>query len=171
VSLCIYCSGFLEGSKNQFGSRSENIQDREVTKSPGGKWDCCTRCGIRAHKIDLCREMRKRSRLVSLSGIIYINTMSPRRHAEPPIENRAMERKMREIRARLDAMEAKKRRAPDVGDFSDAKNEEVEVEEVVAEDVVEERLLKLVVKFGARPNIDIPMYEGNLDIEELLEWI
>jgi hypothetical protein len=24
---------------------------------------------------------------------------------------------------------------------------------------------------GARENMDIPMYEGNLDVEELLDWI
>jgi hypothetical protein len=47
----------------------------------------------------------------------------------------------------------------------------VEVEEVVAEDVAEERLLKAVVKLGARAKIDVPMYEGNLDTEELLDWI
>jgi hypothetical protein len=29
----------------------------------------------------------------------------------------------------------------------------------------------VVVKLGARENIDIPMYEGNLDVEELLDWI
>jgi hypothetical protein len=31
--------------------------------------------------------------------------------------------------------------------------------------------LKVVVKLGARAKIDIPMYEGNLDVEELLDWI
>jgi hypothetical protein len=97
--------------------------------------------------------------------------MSPRRHVEPPVENRAMEMETRELRARLDAMEIAQRREPDVGDISDAENEEVEVEEVVAEDVVEERLLKAVVKLGARAKIDIPMYEGNLDVEELLDLI
>jgi hypothetical protein len=97
--------------------------------------------------------------------------MPPRRRAEPPVENRVVEREMRELRARLDAMETTQRRAPDVGDVSDAENEEVEVEEAVGEDVAEERLLKAVVKLGAREKIDIPMYEGNLDVEELLDWI
>jgi hypothetical protein len=61
--------------------------------------------------------------------------MPPRRRAEPPVENQAMEREMREIRARLKAMETTQRRGPNVGEISDAKNEEVEVEEVVVEDV------------------------------------
>jgi hypothetical protein len=68
-------------------------------------------------------------------------------------------------------METMQRRAPDVGDVSDAENEEVEVEEDVAEDAAEERLLKVVVKLGAREKIEIPMYEGNLDVKEFLDWI
>ena len=68
-------------------------------------------------------------------------------------------------------METTQRRAPNVGDISDAENEEVEVEEVVAEDVAGELLLKEVVKLGSRAKINIPMYEGNLYVEELLHWI
>jgi hypothetical protein len=41
----------------------------------------------------------------------------------------------------------------------------VEVEEVVAEYAAEDRLLKSVVKLEARVNIDIPIYEGNLDVK------
>jgi hypothetical protein len=68
-------------------------------------------------------------------------------------------------------METTQRRAPDVGDVSNAENEKLEVEEVVDEDVAEEHLLKEVIKLGATEKINIPMYEGNLDIEELLDWI
>jgi hypothetical protein len=32
-------------------------------------------------------------------------------------------------------------------------------------------LLRVVVKLGVRENIEIPMYEDNLDAEELLDWI
>jgi hypothetical protein len=32
-------------------------------------------------------------------------------------------------------------------------------------------LLRAAVKLGAREKTDIPMYEGNLDVEELLDWI
>jgi hypothetical protein len=63
------------------------------------------------------------------------------------------------------------RRVPYVGDVNDEDNEEVEVEEDLAEDAAEERLLKLVVNLGAREKIDITMYEDNLDVEELLDWI
>jgi hypothetical protein len=34
-------------------------------------------------------------------------------------------------------METTQRRTPDIGDFSDTENEEVEVEEAIVEDVVE----------------------------------
>jgi putative transposon-encoded protein len=96
-----------------------------------------------------------------------VNTMPPRRHVETPVANRAMEREMRELCVSFDAMETAQRRVPDVGDVN-----EVENEEVVAEDVVEERMLRVVVKLGARAKIDIPyMYEGNLDTEELFNWI
>jgi hypothetical protein len=97
--------------------------------------------------------------------------MPPRRRAKPHVANRAMEKEMQELHSRLDFMETTQRKAPDVRDVSDAKNEEVEVVEVVVEYVAEERLLKAVVKLGAREKIDILMYEGNLDVEELLDWI
>jgi hypothetical protein len=32
-------------------------------------------------------------------------------------------------------------------------------------------LLRPVVRLGARAKIEVPMYEGNLDFEELLDWI
>jgi hypothetical protein len=35
---------------------------------------------------------------------------------------------------------------------------------------MEERLLK-VFRLGARQKINIPMYQGNLDTEELIYWI
>jgi hypothetical protein len=97
--------------------------------------------------------------------------MPPRRRGERPVENPAMEQEMRQLRARLDAMETTQRREPDVGDISEAESEEMEVEGVAGEEVAEECLLRVVVKMGAREKIEVPMYEGNLDVEELLDWI
>jgi hypothetical protein len=45
------------------------------------------------------------------------------------------------------------------------------VEEIIGEYAAEERLLKVVVNLGARAKMHLPMYEGNLDVEELLDWI
>jgi hypothetical protein len=82
---------------------------------------------------------------------------------------------MQELRARLEVMEAAQRRAPDTGDISDAESEEAVgenfVEEAAGEDVSEECLIGEVVRLGCRSKIEVPMYEGNLDVEELLDWI
>jgi Icc-related predicted phosphoesterase len=71
----------------------------------------------------------------------------------------------------MEVMEVAQRRAPDVGDVSDAESEEAEVEEAIGEDATEERLLRAVARLGGRAKIKVPMYEGNLDAEELLDWI
>jgi hypothetical protein len=41
---------------------------------------------------------------------------------EQPLANRVVEREMRELRARLEAMEAVQRRAPDSGDINDVES-------------------------------------------------
>jgi hypothetical protein len=58
-----------------------------------------------------------------------VNIMPPRRR-ELPLANRVVEREMRELRAQLETMEAAQRRAPDVGDVSDAKSEEVRLKKL-----------------------------------------
>ena len=70
-------------------------------------------------------------------------------------------------------MEITQRWIVDVGDVSEAENENEAgaEEEVVAEDAVEYHIFRVVVRIGAREKMDIPMYEGNLDVEELLDWI
>jgi hypothetical protein len=97
--------------------------------------------------------------------------MSPRRRGEAPLSNCVVEREMRELRARLETMEEAQRRAPDIGDVIDAESEEVEVEEATGEEVVEECLLREVFRLGGIAKIEVPMYEGNLYTEELLDWI
>jgi hypothetical protein len=80
---------------------------------------------------------------------------------------------MCDLRARLEDMETTQRRTANAGDLSDSDNE-VEVEreeEVVAEDAANECLMKAIAWMGAKAKMDIPVYEGNLDAEELLDWI
>jgi hypothetical protein len=84
----------------------------------------------------------------------------------------AVEREMRELHARLDAMETAQRCTVDVGDISEAESENEagnEGEEVTVKDVADERLFRVVARIGAREKMDIPVYEGNLDVEELLD--
>jgi hypothetical protein len=70
-------------------------------------------------------------------------------------------------------MEASQRRTASVGDLSDSEGEiEAErEEEITAEDESTERLIKSIARMGAKAKMDIPVYEGNLDAEELLDWI
>jgi hypothetical protein len=66
---------------------------------------------------------------------------------------------------RLDIMETTERREPDDGDISEAEFEEIEVEENIVEDVAQDCLIKVVSKIGSRERIEVPMYEGNLEVE------
>jgi hypothetical protein len=101
--------------------------------------------------------------------------MSLRRQGDKPLANRVVEREMRELPVRLVAMEEMKRREPDTRDISDAESEEDVGENVIEEDageeVGEERLLREVARLEGRSKIEVPMYEGNLDAKELLDWI
>jgi hypothetical protein len=90
------------------------------------------------------------------------------------VPNPAMEREMRDIRARLVDMDTTKRRTTSVRDVSEFESEDEfgrEGEEVAAKYVANERLLRVVARMGAREKMDIPVYEGNLDVEEILDWI
>jgi hypothetical protein len=91
--------------------------------------------------------------------------MLPRRRRERPVINTVMEEEMRQLRAILDTMETLQRREHDVGDVSESENKYVEEEEVVGEQAVEERLLRVVVMLGTRAKIEVLMYEGNLNVE------
>jgi hypothetical protein len=93
----------------------------------------------------------------------------PRRR-DRQLPDPAREREMRELRVRLDAMETAQRHTVGVGDISESKNEnEGGSEEFVVKYVAEERLFRAVTRIGAREKMDIPVYEGNLDVEELLD--
>jgi hypothetical protein len=85
-----------------------------------------------------------------------------------------VEREMHELRVRLDAIETTQRCTVDTRDISEDESEN-EVgnkgEEVTVEDVADECLFRAVARVGAREKMDIPVYEGNLDVEELLDWI
>jgi hypothetical protein len=90
-----------------------------------------------------------------------------------PAGNPKMERQMRDLRARLEEMETAQRRTVSAGDLSDFKGEiEAEhEEEVVVKYASTERLIKYITRMGAKAKMDIPVYEGNLDAEEILDWI
>jgi hypothetical protein len=70
-------------------------------------------------------------------------------------------------------METSQRCTARVGDLSDSEVEEEagHAEEVIAEDASIERLIKAISRMGSKTKMDIPVYEGSLDAEELLDWI
>jgi hypothetical protein len=79
---------------------------------------------------------------------------------------------MRDLRARLEDMETAQRHIAGAGDLSDSESEDEaghEGEEVTVEDATTERLIRAVARMGAKEKMDIPVYEGNLDVEELLD--
>jgi hypothetical protein len=115
-----------------------------------------------------------------------IFAMPPRRERQSPdpedrevrrrgrlARNPEMERQMRDLRARLEEMETAQRRGVGAGDISDSKVEEEagHEEEVTIEDASTEWFIKAISRMGAKAKMDIPVYEGNLDAEELLDWI
>jgi hypothetical protein len=97
----------------------------------------------------------------------------PRRRGRQMLDP-AMEREMHDLRARLEEMETSQRCTVSAGDVSDSESEievEHEGEEVGAEDAAKKHLIRAIARMGARVKMDIPAYEGNLDAEELLDWI
>jgi hypothetical protein len=96
------------------------------------------------------------------------------RPAGNPAGNAEMERQIRDLRARLEDMEATQRRGADAGEFSDPEIEEEAGHnegEVSAEDASTERLIKAISRMSSKTKMDIPVYEGSLNAEELLDWI
>jgi hypothetical protein len=86
----------------------------------------------------------------------------------------SMEREMCDLHARLEDMETTQRRTASARDLSDSESEnevEHEGEEVTTEDVANECLIRVFTRMGAKAKMDIPVYEGNLDVKELLDWL
>jgi hypothetical protein len=80
---------------------------------------------------------------------------------------------MPDLQERLEEMEIAQRRIASVGDLSDSYSE-IEAkreEEVAAEDAANEHLIKAIAWMGAKARMDLPVYEGSMDAEELLDWI
>jgi hypothetical protein len=88
------------------------------------------------------------------------------------VPNPEVERDLHDIRTRFMDVEIKQRCIADIGDVSESEREDEaghEEEEVTVEDAANERLIRVVARMGARAKMDIPVYEGNLDAEELLD--
>jgi len=81
----------------------------------------------------------------------------------------ALREELRVLTARLEAVEAGRRRDPELGDVSE---EEVEVAADGAEDDSPEvKLLKSVLLSNSKPKPELPTYDGSLSIDVVLDWI
>jgi hypothetical protein len=90
------------------------------------------------------------------------------------VQNPEVERDLHNILTRLVDMEIRQKCLADVGDISESESEDDAghgEEEVTGEDAANECLLKAVARMGAKAKMDIPVYEGNLDVDEILDWI
>jgi hypothetical protein len=89
------------------------------------------------------------------------------------VTNPEMERQMCDLRERLEDMETTQRCTTSARDLSDSESEieDEREEEVAAEDASNKRLIKAISRMGERAKMGIPVYEGNLDVEDLLDWI
>jgi hypothetical protein len=103
----------------------------------------------------------KKSSLISVADKREPFMAMPPRRRDRPMPYPVVEREMRELCARLDAMETSKRRTVDNGDISeaDSENEAGHEEEIAVEDVADERLVRVVARIGAKAKMDIPVYE------------
>ena len=75
---------------------------------------------------------------------------------------------MRILEERLDAMERKKHLENSDESDEEAESESSKEEE---EDPDEVKILNMLMKTSGRPRIEVPMYSGNLNVEELMDWI
>ena len=69
----------------------------------------------------------------------------------------------------METMEAAQRRAPDEGAESSSEESEEDVE--AEEENENVKFMKMLAKVGSKPKLEIPMYEGSLNVEELMDWI
>jgi hypothetical protein len=107
-------------------------------------------------------------------------TLDPPEEREMPgersrqVPNPSMEREMHNLHARFMDMKIKQRHTTGVEDVSESESEDEaghEGEEVATEDATNERLIRVVARMSAREKMDIPVHEGNLDVEKILDWI
>ena len=75
---------------------------------------------------------------------------------------------MRRMEARLEAMEIKKQLSNSYDSNEEAESESSEEKEQDPEQV---KILKKLMKTSGKPKIEVPMYLGNLNVEELMDWI
>ena len=73
------------------------------------------------------------------------------------------QRELRQHQARMEAMERRNSKSIDTNDEEESYEEE---KEDIADEV---KVLRMLVKASNMPKAEVPMYEGNLNVEELMD--
>jgi hypothetical protein len=91
-----------------------------------------------------------------------------------PGKNLEVERQLQELRSMIVDIGIKQRRKADAEDTNESEDEGEAGQgegQIPAEDAANERLMKAIARMSSKTKTNIPTYEGNLDAEELLDWI
>ena len=78
---------------------------------------------------------------------------------------------MRELRARLEAMETDRRRDLEARDVNEPEDEEQREEAAPMQERPELRYFRSILGATSRPRPELPTYDGNLVAEHLIDWI
>ena len=78
---------------------------------------------------------------------------------------------LRQIAARLDAMETAQRRGAHLDDVSDDEEAALNHNPELEEDQDEERLLRVLSRENSNPIVEVVPYDGKLDPNAVLDWI
>ena len=78
---------------------------------------------------------------------------------------------MRELRARIAAMELGRLRDPVAGDMSEPEGDEQDEEATPMAKTPEMRYFQSIIGFTSRPKPKLPTYKGSLIAEHLIDWI
>jgi len=82
---------------------------------------------------------------------------------------RGLGEQWRILTARLEAVEAGRRRDPELGD--DSEEEAATATDRSEEEAPELRLLRSVLLASGKPRPEIPNYDGSLSVDVLLDWV
>ena len=86
------------------------------------------------------------------------------------VDNTILDR-LRQIAARLDAMEIAQRRGAHLEDVSDDEAATPNHNLEPKEDQDEERLLRVLSRAYSKPAVEVVPYDGKLDTNAVLDWI
>jgi len=114
--MCLFTRRTIKVLESRFGSENRRSLTG-MSSGPEERRGVCTKWYQSLKKLEIV-----------FCVLETVEIMLLRIHVDPPIVNRSIGREMRDLHARLEAMEAMQRRTHVTGDFNDAESKEIEVE-------------------------------------------